>query len=388
MKDRGLTPWDMFRLNDPRRAPATVKQDVLPFCHLQDDPSALFPTFDFPPPPPPGAPHLPRVWVSSCAGAAQLLEPRARRTGGGGPHAPPPHHPAVREITEGARRFSHVFIDEAGQALVPESLVPLMLAAPGASVLLAGDPKQLGPALHSRGEVAARLSASLLEESMAVAQREQSPRRMTQLVQNYRSHVDILSLPSRCGRGSLSCSPAVAPHAIWTRLIARPGPCGPPADAPSGSSTGTRSSPRRRRRRCPCPTGGRRSRRKAARARGCSSSGSRGSRRGSLQGPLARLFLPQNVCVRPPDQAFGPAAGTPPQLRDGDAPSWYNPLEAATVVGLLTTFLRETGLAPTETGVICTYRRQVQKVRDLLRAEGLGVVRVGTCDDYQARALG
>lgn len=75
-------------------------------------------------------------------------------------------------------------------------------------------------------------------------------------------------------------------------------------------------------------------------------------------------------------------------MRDGDAPSWYNPLEAATVVGLLTTFLRETGLAPTETGVICTYRRQVQKVRDLLRAEGLGVVRVGTCDDYQARALG
>lgn len=51
------------------------------------------------------------------------------------------------------------------------------------------------------------------------------------------------------------------------------------------------------------------------------------------------------------------------QKRDGDAPSWYNPLEAATVVQLLTSFVARTGVVPTEVGVICTYRRQVQKAR-------------------------
>lgn len=220
MKDEGLTPREMFRLNDPRRIPATVKQDVIPFCHLREDPDSLFPTFDFPPPPPqhaaagvpahllPPAPPPPRVWVCSCAGAALLLESRAS------PHRAE-HHPFVREIADGAVRFSHVFIDEAGQALVAESLVPLMLADASASVLLAGDPKQLGPALHSKGQVAALLSRSLLEECMAVSQHERdhqqqqqrAPRRVTQLVHNYRSHVDILSLPSRCARASVQSPP-------------------------------------------------------------------------------------------------------------------------------------------------------------------------------------
>lgn len=39
-------------------------------------------------------------------------------------------------------QFSHIFVDEAGQALLPEVMVPLSLRCPGrAHVLLAGDPK-------------------------------------------------------------------------------------------------------------------------------------------------------------------------------------------------------------------------------------------------------
>jgi helicase MOV-10 len=52
--------------------------------------------------------------------------------------------------------FTHVFIDECGQALEPEALVPVagMVGTatknrPGGQVILAGDPLQLGPVCHS-----------------------------------------------------------------------------------------------------------------------------------------------------------------------------------------------------------------------------------------------
>ena len=50
--------------------------------------------------------------------------------------------------------FSHVFMDECGQALEPEALIPLAGLldgghANGGQLVLAGDPKQLGPVLRS-----------------------------------------------------------------------------------------------------------------------------------------------------------------------------------------------------------------------------------------------
>jgi superfamily I DNA and/or RNA helicase len=65
----------------------------------------------------------------------------------------------LRESAGSFRRtahFTHVFIDECGQALEPEALVPLagilgtaMKNRPGGQVILAGDPFQLGPVCHS-----------------------------------------------------------------------------------------------------------------------------------------------------------------------------------------------------------------------------------------------
>ena len=51
--------------------------------------------------------------------------------------------------------FSHIFIDEAGHATEPECIIPVAdLLDPshprGGLLVLAGDPKQLGPILRSR----------------------------------------------------------------------------------------------------------------------------------------------------------------------------------------------------------------------------------------------
>lgn len=46
--------------------------------------------------------------------------------------------------------FSHVFIDEAGQATEPEAMVSIkMLADNSTNIILSGDPKQLGPIIRS-----------------------------------------------------------------------------------------------------------------------------------------------------------------------------------------------------------------------------------------------
>jgi len=51
-----------------------------------------------------------------------------------------------------SKHFTHIFIDEAGQATEPETLIPLagiFESEYGSQVVLAGDPKQLGPVLRS-----------------------------------------------------------------------------------------------------------------------------------------------------------------------------------------------------------------------------------------------
>lgn len=57
------------------------------------------------------------------------------------------------------KHFSYVFIDEAGQATEPETLIPLNLLTSNklgrigrlhGQVVIAGDPKQLGPSIRSK----------------------------------------------------------------------------------------------------------------------------------------------------------------------------------------------------------------------------------------------
>ncbi|XP_051168910.1 putative helicase mov-10-B.2 [Leptopilina boulardi] len=78
--------------------------------------------------------------------------------------------------------FNYIFIDEAGQATKPETMIPFAITKKNfdCQIVMSGDPKQLGPVVMTKhGE-------HLLE----------FPNFITKLVQNYRSHETILRLPN------------------------------------------------------------------------------------------------------------------------------------------------------------------------------------------------
>ncbi|XP_041794620.1 RNA helicase Mov10l1 [Chelmon rostratus] len=99
--------------------------------------------------------------------------------------------------------FTHVFLDEAGQATEPESLIPISLVSErDGQIVLAGDPRQLGPLVKSKLAAAFGLGVSLLERLMAnplYSRQDQgyNPKLVTKLIYNYRSHEALLMLPSK-----------------------------------------------------------------------------------------------------------------------------------------------------------------------------------------------
>ncbi|KAM7411859.1 hypothetical protein PAMA_021707 [Pampus argenteus] len=100
--------------------------------------------------------------------------------------------------------FTHVFVDEAGHAVETECLVPLagLLCAESGQVVLAGDPKQLGPILRSPFALKYGMGVSLLERMMnnfSLYQKDEgvfNNHFVTKLLRNYRSHPAILKIPN------------------------------------------------------------------------------------------------------------------------------------------------------------------------------------------------
>ncbi|XP_072026794.1 putative helicase MOV-10 [Amphiura filiformis] len=109
--------------------------------------------------------------------------------------------------------FTHIFLDEAGHAVEPEAIISIgSLLNPrnkkGGQIVLAGDPKQLGPVLRSPLAKEHGLELSLLERLMTqnpLYTRKESDeskeiydsRILTKLIRNYRSHPAILKLPNQ-----------------------------------------------------------------------------------------------------------------------------------------------------------------------------------------------
>eukprot|EP01091_Cochliopodium_minus_P012473 TRINITY_DN3787_c0_g1_i1.p1 TRINITY_DN3787_c0_g1~~TRINITY_DN3787_c0_g1_i1.p1 ORF type:complete len:722 (+),score=289.64 TRINITY_DN3787_c0_g1_i1:1792-3957(+) len=99
--------------------------------------------------------------------------------------------------------FTHILIDEAAQLMEAEINIPLSLASvpnnkhKGTVVVLAGDPKQLGPHLHSKSAINHKLDHSLMERLyLKYGQYRQSGICGVHLTNNYRSHHAICKLSS------------------------------------------------------------------------------------------------------------------------------------------------------------------------------------------------
>ncbi|OMO85646.1 putative RNA helicase SDE3 [Corchorus olitorius] len=95
--------------------------------------------------------------------------------------------------------FSHIFLDEAGQASEPESMISIAnLCQRDTVVVLAGDPMQLGPVIHSREAERYGLAKSYLERLCECElYSEENANYVTKLVRNYRCDPEILYLPSQ-----------------------------------------------------------------------------------------------------------------------------------------------------------------------------------------------
>uniref|UniRef100_A0A3P9J5M7 RNA helicase n=1 Tax=Oryzias latipes TaxID=8090 RepID=A0A3P9J5M7_ORYLA len=96
--------------------------------------------------------------------------------------------------------FSHVFVDEAGQGLESETVIAIagLLSPQEGQLVLAGDPKQLGPIVHSPIASKHQFGLSLVERLMDFNDlyKTSNPRFVTTLQGNYRSHEAILKIPN------------------------------------------------------------------------------------------------------------------------------------------------------------------------------------------------
>lgn len=100
----------------------------------------------------------------------------------------------------GKDHFTHIIIDEAAQVMEPEALIPLSLANTQCTIIMAGDPKQLGPRFQNKSVQVHELSKSIMERlSKLTAYKESENRKYNcvDLVENYRSHKAIIQFASK-----------------------------------------------------------------------------------------------------------------------------------------------------------------------------------------------
>jgi len=128
LRQQGIGASEMFRLNAPTRPVSALSKNLGSFSRSLGD-VFLVPTL--------GELSRFRVIVSTCFSAFLAY----------GVGIPRGH-------------FSHIFIDEAGQALEPEAMIAIRtMAGPKTNVVLSGDPRQLGPIVCSK--VATKLGFAL-----------------------------------------------------------------------------------------------------------------------------------------------------------------------------------------------------------------------------------
>ncbi|THV07183.1 P-loop containing nucleoside triphosphate hydrolase protein [Dendrothele bispora CBS 962.96] len=164
----GLTKEELFRAYAPSRSKSEVPSELLGFTYC--NPSGHFSV-------PVERISSFRVIVTTCVSAS-----------------------IVSVINMKRGHFSHIFIDEAGQATEPEVMVSIRgMADKKTNVVLSGDPKQLGPVIRSTVASQLELGKSFIErlmESEVYDEESGYGRSVVKLVKNFRSHPAILKFPN------------------------------------------------------------------------------------------------------------------------------------------------------------------------------------------------
>ena len=261
---------DLARLNAMQRLEDSIPEIVRPFCFSNSDAEVLLKVVRH------------RIVVATCD------------TSGG-----------IYKLGLAQGHFSHCFIDEAGETTEPQSMIPIGLLGMGqqneSQIILAGDPKQLGPVLQSKVASNCGLEESYLERlsKISLYERDESrfgdhgnydPVLCTKLIRNYRSHENILSIPSLLFYDD-ELKPQ-APDQIKNAM-------------------------------------------------------------------LGYEFLPNEACPI----IFHGVRGQ--NIQESDSPSWFNPAEGLQVARYLELILAK-GINIEDIGIIAPYRKQTQKLRQLL----------------------
>jgi len=217
-------------------------------------------------------------------------------------------------------QFTHIFIDEAGHGTEPEALCAISgFMSAKTKLILAGDHKQLGPIIRSPIAKKFKFDMSLLERLCSTIpvyqpiEKRYNRKYITKLLHNYRSHPDILNLPSKLF--------------YENELIA------------AGNSALTHSL-------------------------------------------LNWEHLPNKKF---PILFYGV---TGKDEQEGNSPSWFNATEASQVFkfiqSLMSSKLKQR-VSANQIGVVTPYRKQVEKLRILLKGKGLDAVDVGSVEEYQGQ---
>lgn len=134
LKDLG--PDALFRFYTPSRFKDQVPTELMPYTHVR--PAGHFTV--------PAMAKMTRfrVIVTTCVSASVVSGIGMRRG-----------------------HFSHIFVNEAGQATEPEVAISIMTMADArTNIILSGDPKQLGPILRSQMAAKLGLEVSYIERLM------------------------------------------------------------------------------------------------------------------------------------------------------------------------------------------------------------------------------
>ncbi|XP_075974584.1 putative RNA helicase armi isoform X1 [Anticarsia gemmatalis] len=223
--------------------------------------------------------------------------------------------------------FTHVIVDEAGQAVEPDSMIPLtFIDKKHGQIILAGDPMQLGPCVMSKyckdfgydkSFMVRILETFPYQRDYHAYAKGFNEKLVTRLSENYRSLEEVIALPSEMFYDST----LVAKFNRNTPMVER------------------------------------------------------------LLDVVSEIFEVREDIKTGGIFVHGVKGNN---TRSEDSPSWFNPQEAS-MVALTVCKLFKKNVSPDEIGIITPYVAQVKYIRLLFDAMGLPRPKIGSVEDFQGQ---